>query len=128
MTNITRRVALGGLALLSAPVAAGHAAQLGLPQETLDAYRRASSPQERLEHHLLCAVIALDEIMGPAENCRWNLLGGGKPRSYDPWFRIVRYDRYRDFSEPRVPNGMDLERMSQIYERTGKRGFFGDVL
>lgn len=116
MTNITRRAALGGLALLSAPVAAGHAAQLGDRQAALDAYRESNTAEDRLMHHLFMAALALDDLC-PTDQCRWQMLGAGEPRSFNPRFRVARFDECPEFPDPRMPGGVDHERCTILFSR-----------
>lgn len=127
---ITRRAALGGLALIPAAGAAGAAfaasavpedrtGPLGVPRATWDAYAGQTPALERLQHHLLAAALTLDEIC-PADNSRWQVVMGGKAGTWRPWFRVERYDLAREPFSETVPLLINVEHMTVVHELRGR--------
>lgn len=127
MSNIiTRRAALGGLALIPATAAAGAAlaaspapesadGPLGLPRATWDAYAGRTAALERMQHHLLAAALTLDEIC-PADNARWLVVMGGKAGTWRPHFRVERFDTVREPWSDSSRREIDVEYMTTVYE------------
>lgn len=124
--TITRRAALGGLALIPAAGAAGAVlaaspapetadGPLGLPPATWDAYAGRTAALERLQHHLLAAALTLDEIC-PQENARWLVVMGGKAGTWRPWFRVERYDLVREPMSDAAQAGIDAEHRTIVHE------------
>lgn len=120
---ITRRAALGGLALIPAagaalaasPAPESAAGPLGLPRATWDAYAGRTAALERLQHHLLAAALTLDEVC-PEENARWLVVMGGKAGTWRPWFRVERYDLAREPMSDAVRAEIDVEHMTIVHE------------
>lgn len=121
--DLTRRGALRALAggaALAAPTTALAVAEadpvgaLGYRQSTWDAYRKGTSATDRLQHHLLCAAMEIDEMTRQHPGSRWALAGGGF-EPWKPWLRVARFDPYRE-PHPHVPGGLKLEKMAVIYE------------
>lgn len=64
--TITRRNALLGITSIAAAGTAGAAATAAsISSETLEAYRKDYSAHDRLQHHLLMAAMAVEELARP---------------------------------------------------------------
>jgi hypothetical protein len=110
MSQITRRTFVAGLSL-SGTAGAAISAPLDVPAETLEAYRKARSAHERLNHHLHLAAQAMDELVdGP--DCRWLVTMGGKSEYRSRWFRAERFD---EIDDPEI-FGLRIERLSPVVD------------
>jgi hypothetical protein len=92
---ISRRAALGGIALMPAAVAS---AQANVPNENI--YATDFTPEDRLRHHIHMAMQAMSEIV-TEENSRWVLVAGGSADRDTRYFSVDRLDTVAVY-EPRM--------------------------
>lgn len=104
----SRRSMLFGLAVAPA---------VALPVVASAANEKPSYPEcfsaiDRLQHHLLMAAAAADEL-APGQQSRWTVSMFGKAGTFRPSYRVHRIDAFCE-PHPRVPTGIVVERSEEI--------------
>lgn len=128
--TLNRRALLGAFAAvpavalpaMAATPAGGAARPAGIKisDENLESYNAGFTATFRLQHHLLLASLAADEIAAGADR-RWIVMMFGKAGSWNPSFDLSAFDQVADDEVSRkLGRPFMTERMTRLV-RWGKR-------